>query len=117
MKKWVLTMAMVVICSVAFAQAWQEKKIQYFVDEATLEFSLNEEQQEQLLKERTEYVSQFSDINKKSKNGQITEEEKKTQVKTINKAFTTYLSGITGKTNKELQPFLKRVREELKSVK
>ena len=75
MKKIVLLFSMIAFCAVMFGQNLKERKIQYFVDAATKEYSLNQEQQKELLNVRTGFVDELSSIFAQFKNGEITKEE------------------------------------------
>lgn len=118
MKRIILTLVVALIATVSFSQNdWQQKKIDYFVDAATKEFKLDKKQTKQLSKIRTAYFLDYMVFIKSAKAGDITQEEKKTKVNAHNQQFNSDLKEITGKENKEIQPFLKRMREEIKNVK
>ncbi len=117
MKKIVLLFSMIAFCAVMFGQNLKERKIQYFVDAATKEYSLNQEQQKELLNVRTGFVDELSSIFAQFKNGEITKEEQIEKQKKPNKKFKQAFEKITGKTNAELQSFYKRMSEEIPNVK
>jgi uncharacterized protein YjbJ (UPF0337 family) len=118
MKRIILTLLVAFVATAAFSQnKWQQKKIDYFVDAGTAEFKLDTKQTKELSKTRTAYFLEYMEIINKEKAGDITEDEKKTQVNAHNQKFNNDLKEITGKENDEIQPFLKRMRDELKDVK
>ncbi len=49
-------------------------------------------------------------------NGEISEDEKKTQSNEVNNKFNKYFSELTAKNWNELKPFFDRVREEMKAL-
>lgn len=117
MKKILLVLVMVASFSGVYGQnKTQEKKINYFVDAAAKEFSLDSDQKKELLEARHAYISDFMAVQKDSKSGTISDEEKKEKMNKVNSSFMAVLAKITGKTPKDLQPFLGRMRDELKNV-
>lgn len=116
MKKIVLAALFMLTATVTFGQnKWQQKKIDYFVEAAAKEFKLDKKQTNKLLKVRTTYFLEYMEIVKKAKSGVITPEEKKSQINAHNQKFNANLKAITGTDN--VQPFLVRMRDELKNVK
>ena len=80
MKRIILTLVFLVTVTVTFGQnKWQQKQIKHFVEAAQTEFQLSEAQGAELTNFRTEMVLAYSDLQKKSKAGEITKEEKKVQ--------------------------------------
>ncbi|TYA92136.1 hypothetical protein [Seonamhaeicola marinus] len=116
MKKIIALAAFLCVVSMSFGQnKWQQKKIDYFVEAAAKEFKLDKKQTTKLSKVRTTYFLEYMEIVKKAKSGAITQEEKKSQINAHNQKFNTNLKAITGTDN--VQPFLVRMRNELKNVK
>ncbi|WP_211316278.1 hypothetical protein [Flavobacterium faecale] len=117
MKKIVLVLMMMVTFSAAFAQnKTQEKKIKYFVDAATTEFKLDASKSKELLDARNTYITNFMDVLKKAKSGELSAEDKKGKMNEVNSAFNAEFSKVTGKTQAELKPFFERMRDELSSI-
>ncbi|GIZ08879.1 hypothetical protein [Flavobacterium sp. UMI-01] len=117
MKKIVFAMMMMLVFSGAFAQnKTQEKKIKYFVEAATKEFSLDAAQSKQLLDARNAYITGYMDVMSKVKNEGLSDEDKKNQLNEVNKDFNNAFSKITGKPLSELQPFFARMRDELNKI-
>ena len=118
MKKIVLTLVLLVAFTATYGQQkWQMKKINYFVDAAAKDFNLDKEAKAKLLKVRTAYFMNFMKTMKAAKAEGLEQAERRKKLKVINQAFNKDLIEITGKTGKEIQPFLKKMREELKDVK
>ncbi|WP_299556472.1 hypothetical protein [Seonamhaeicola sp.] len=116
MKRIILGVLFLFTALVTFGQnQWQQKKIDYFVEAAAKEFKLDKKRTKTLSKVRTTYFLEYMEIVKKAKSGAITEEEKKTQINAHNQKFNADLKEVTGSDN--IQPFLARMREELKNVK
>ena len=114
MKRIILTLVVALLTTVAFSQnEWQQKKIDYFVDAAAEEFELDKKQTKKLSKIRTAYFLDYMEIIKSAKAGDITQEEKKTKINAHNQKFNDDLKELTGKEKKDIQPFLKRMREEM----
>lgn len=117
MKKIVLFITMIAFSSIVFGQNLKEKKINYFVDSATKEFSLTKEQSKQLKDARVALLDQMGTVAQEAKEGKITDEEKTEKLKEPNRVFRAEFEKITGKTNKDLQPFYKRMSEEIPNVR
>lgn len=118
MKKIVLTLLLVVAFTATYGQQkWQMKKINYFVDAAAKEFKLDKKAKEELLKVRTAYFMDYIKTNKKANADGLSKEEKRKKLNAVNQEFNENLREISGKTGAEIQPFLKRMRDELKNVK
>ncbi len=117
MKKIVFVLVMMISFSGVFAQnKTQEKKIKYFVEAATKEYSLDAAKSKELLAARNTYITNFMDVNGKVKSGAISEDDKKAKLNDVNNEFNAVFSKITGKSAIELKPFFERMREELKSI-
>ena len=118
MKKIILTLLLVVSFSAIYGQnKFQERQNKYFVEAAAKEYNLNEAQQKELTELRTTMVVAYGESQKEAKAGTITKEEKKAKNGEASKAFNNGVIKLTGKNYKELAPFFKRMREELKEVK
>lgn len=117
MKRITLILSMVAFCAVVFSQSLQEKRAVYFTDAAVKEFSLNADQRAELLKARMTYIADMGSVNKQAKNEEITEEVKAEKMKVVNQDMRTAFEKITGKPGKDLQPFYKKMSEELPNVK
>ena len=118
MKKIVLTLLLVVAFTASYGQnKYQERQNKYFVEAAAKEYNLNDAQQKELTEIRTTMVLAYGETQKAAKSGAITKEEKKTKNGEASKAFNSAVIKLTGKNYKELAPFFKKMREELKNVK
>ena len=118
MKKILLTLLLAVTFTATYAQnKYQERQNKYFVEAAAKEYNLDQAQQDDLTNTRTTMVLAFKDIADKVKSESITKDEAKAQRQEASKAFNNAIIKLTGKNYKELNPFLKRMREELKTVK
>jgi len=118
MKKIILTLLLVVAFSTTYGQnKYQERQSKYFVEAAAKEFSLNEDQQKELAEVRTTMVLAYGASQKAMKAGDITKEEKQAKNREASKIFNNAVIKMTGKKYKELAPFFKRMRAELKKVK
>lgn len=116
MKKIILTLVLFVTVSVSFGQAkWQQDKINQFVDAAVKEYNLDDSQKEILTASRTKMFMGYFDMQKKKKSGEISVEEGKVISKKLASDFHNDLIKLTGKTYKELSPFLKMQRKKLKN--
>lgn len=118
MKKIILTLLLVVAFTATYGQQkWQMKKINYFVDAAAKEFKLDKNAKEKLLKVRTAYFMDYIKTNKQAKIDGLSKDEKRKKLNAVNQNFNKKLREISGKNGSEIQPFLKRMRDELKDVK
>ena len=117
MKKFALLFTMIFFSSIMFGQSLKEKRIQYFVDAASKEYSLSKEQTKELLALRTVLIKDLSSILQKVKKGEVSKDDQKSLEKAPNKAFKNSFEKITGKTNAELQPFYIRMTEEIPNLK
>lgn len=117
MKKLILLLLVTVSFSTVYGQnKKQEKKIKYFVEAAVQEYDLNKDQEKQLLDARNAYITEYMAVMKDFKAENINADEKKEKMGAINKGFNKTFAELTGKKMKDLQPFFKRMREELKNV-
>jgi hypothetical protein len=115
MKKIILTIVLLVTVSVSFGQVkWQQDKIDQFVDAAVKEYKLDDSQKETLNTSRTTMFMGYLDLQKKRKSGELSQEEGKSISKKLASDFHNALIKLTGKSYKELKPFLQRMRKELK---
>jgi len=118
MKKIILIAVLLVVSVTAFGQnKWQQKQINYFVDAATTEYSLDNKQVKELTKARVEMVNEYSEIGKEVKAGTLSDEDKKVRGQETSKKFQKVMSKLTGESYQELKPFYERMREELKNLK
>ena len=92
------------------------KKINYFVDAAQIEYSLDKKQTKELLDAWSADFIDYQKVFSAAKNGEISEDEKKTQSNEVNNKFNKYFSELTAKNWNELKPFFDRVREEMKAL-
>jgi len=117
MKQIILSLLVFFTVAVSFGQdKYQMKKINYFVDAAQKEYSLDKKQTKELLDARTAYFNDYQKVFSAAKNGEISDEEKKTQSNEVNNKFNKYFSELTEKNWNELKPFFDRVRDEMKSL-
>ncbi|KZS38846.1 hypothetical protein AWE51_14795 [Aquimarina aggregata] len=93
-----------------------EKQNAYYVEEATKEFNLDEEQQTKLSNFRMDMVNTYITSTTSFKAGNISQEELKNVTKKASETFHNKLSKLTGKTHKEMQTWLKSMREKLKKT-
>lgn len=118
MKKILLTLLLAVTFTATYSQnKYQERQNKYFVEAAAKEYSLDQAKQENLKDIRTTMVLAYGKINKQVKSNAITKDQAKAQRKEASKAFNNAMIKLTGKSYKELSPFLSRMRDELKKVK
>ena len=118
MKKIVLTLVLfVAFVATATAQGkHHEKQNDYYVEAAAKEFDLDKDQQKELSIIRMEMVTAYITSNKSLKAGDITKDEKKELTKAASQVFHTKLAKMTGKTYKEMKPWLDKMRDELKNL-
>ena len=118
MKKIILTLVLLVAFTATYGQQkLQMKGINYFVDAAAVEFKLDAVAKAKLLETRTTYFMDYMKTIKVAKAEGLEQTEKKEKLNAVNQRFNKALIRITGKNGKEIQPFLKRMREELKDIK
>jgi len=117
MKKIVLTLLLFVAFATSYGQGkHHEKQNDYYVEAAAKEFDLDKKQQKEVSEIRMEMVTTYITSNKSLKAGDITKEEKKELTKTASQAYHNKLSKITGKSYKEMKPWLDKMRDELKNI-
>lgn len=117
MKKFILVLLAVVSFSATYGQTrWHEKQNAHFVEQAKAEYSLTDEQADELSEKRLEMVKSFIGSNSDFKAGNITQEEKKEVNRGASRTFNGYFSQLVGKPYAEIAPFLKRMREEIKNL-
>ncbi|TGV01885.1 hypothetical protein [Flavivirga rizhaonensis] len=119
MKKIVLILLVVVSFSTTtYGQSkWHEKQNNYFVEQAGKEFGLKNDQKKELKEKRMEMIMSFVNSNKALKNGELTKEQQKEKRREASKKFNSYFSQLVGKPYAEVEPFLKRMRDEIKNLK
>ena len=118
MKKLAFVFVLFLTITTAFGQnKWQQKQINHFVDSAVKEYSLNDDQKKELTTSRTTVIMAYIDSAEKAKNGEMTVEEKKELTQQASNDFNSAFTKITGKTYKEVQPFLQKMQEEIKNLK
>ncbi|WP_299184108.1 hypothetical protein [uncultured Aquimarina sp.] len=117
MKKILTTLFLFVLFTTSYAQEnYHQKRNTYYVEAAAKEFDLDQKQQSELSKIRMEMVEKYRDSNKSFKAGEISEEEKKKINKEASTTFHNKLSKLTGKNYKEMEPWLKKMREKMKKM-
>lgn len=90
----------------------------YFVKAAAEKYNLSEQQQQELSKVRLEFVVKFIGIIKKFKKGEVTAEERQKLIRELNKDIHKYFIKTFNVSNyKEMEPFLKQIKQELKDIK
>jgi hypothetical protein len=118
MKKTFLVLTIMLTATVTFGQnKWQEKQINHFVEVTAKEYGLDAAKKAELLEARKSLVLGYNELNQKDKAGEITKEEKQELTKEGNRNFHMAITKLTGKSYKELEPFLEKMREELKNLK
>ena len=118
MKKLIIALLLFATVTTSFAQGkFHERQNTAYIEAAAKEFDLDEKQQVELSDFRMEMVKAYITSNKAFKAEEITKEEKKKLTKEASKVYHNKLSELTGKAYKEMQPWLKKMREELKKVK
>lgn len=118
MKKIIFTLVLILSISAVYSQGkYHYRQNTYYVEAAAKEFSLDKKQQKELSEVRMEMVKAYMTSNKAFKNEEITKEEKKAKNREASQTYHKAMSKITGKSYKEMKPFLDRLREELKTVK
>jgi len=105
------------IATAAFGQnAYQQKKIDFFVTKATTHFKLTKKQSQKLLKSRTQYFLGYVEIMQNEKSGDISKEERIKQIKVHNQKSIDYLQELTGAEMTDLNQFLSSTRKEMNSL-
>ena len=117
MKRIILTLLVVLTVSVTFGQnKWHQKQINYFVDAAVKEYSLNEEQKKELTEIRTTVIMAYIDGQQEVKDGERTQEENKEITKQASNVFNSKFGEMIGKTYNEFSPFLQKIAKEIKEL-
>ncbi|WP_299255666.1 hypothetical protein [uncultured Aquimarina sp.] len=117
MKKIIITSLLFVLFSTSYGQGnYHQERNTYYVEAAAKEFDLDQKQKSELSKIRMKMVEAYRDSNKSFKAGRISEEEMKKNNKEASINFHNQLSILTGKTYKEMQPWLKKMREKMKKL-
>lgn len=117
MKQIILTLLVLLTVTITYGQnKYQLKKINYFVDEAVKEFSLDKDQAKDLLDARKTYFNDYQEIFQAAKEGNITQEEKKEQINGVNQKFNKYFGELTGKNWNELKPFFDKIRLAMENM-
>lgn len=117
MKKILLTLLVLVSFATSYGQTkWHEKQNNHFVEAAAKEYALNDEQKQELATTRLDMVKAFIESNQEFKDGGITQDEKKEKNRAASQKFNSYFSQLVGKPYKEVAPFMKKMREELKNM-
>lgn len=115
MKKIVLTLLLVVSFATTYGQSkWHKQQNEIFVEAAAKEYGLDDAQQKDLSEVRLTMMKAYMDSNKAAQAGDITKEEKQAKNREASSVFHTELSEITGKPYKEMEPWLTKMREEMK---
>ncbi|AUS05478.1 hypothetical protein [Pseudotamlana carrageenivorans] len=118
MKKLLLTLTFAVFCISSYAQEnYQDRLTNYFIRAATQEFDLNKRQQRKIANARTEMAETYMETAQRQKKFLITEDGKNERNLAANKKYYDALSDIIDRPFSEIQPFLNRMRIELKNVK
>lgn len=117
MKKILLLLLLAVTFSTAGAQnKVQQKKIKYFVTQATKELDLNRRKSKKLLKTRKQYVLDYLEIAKNFKKGDLSQGEKKVEINDVNMNFNNKFAEITEKPSADIKKFMTRMRKELPNI-
>lgn len=118
MKQLAITFVLFLTLTTAFGQnKWQQKQINHFVDSAAKEYALSEDQKTELTEVRTMVIMSYINSAEKVKSGEMTVEEKKETTQQASNDFNLAFTKMTGKTYKEVQPFLQKMQEEIKNLK
>lgn len=118
MKKIILTLLLAITFTATYSQSkHQERQNKYFVEAATKEYNLNKLQQDELKVIRTAMVVAYGEATEQEKSGDITSADKISKTQEASKNFNNALIKLTGKPYDELEPFLTKMRAELKQVK
>lgn len=113
MKHFIFTLFFLIATSAFGQNAFQQKKIDYFVTKATAYFKLTEKQSQKLLKSRTQYFLGYIEIMQNERSGAISTEERIKQIKIHNQKSIDYLQKLTGAEMANLNQFLSSTRKEM----
>ena len=115
MKKIILTLLLIVSFASTYGQSkWHKQQNEVFVEAAAKEYNLDDAQKEKLYDARMKMMMSYKESNQAVENGEITKEEKQAKNHEISANFNAELSKITGKSFKEMKPWLQKMREEMK---
>ena len=115
--KYFITTLFFFIATAAFGQdAYQQKKIDYFVSKATAHFKLTKKQSQKLLKSRTQYFLGYVEIMRNERSGAISKDERIKQIKIHNQKSIDFLQELTGAETADLNQFLSRTRKEMQKL-
>jgi len=118
MKKIIIVLILVLSFSSAYSQGkYHQRQNAHYVEAAAKEFSLDKKQQAELSEIRMDMVKVYMSSNKAFKSDDITKEEKKAKNREASKAYHNKLAKLTGKSYKDMKPWLANMRKELKNVK
>ncbi|OEJ99035.1 hypothetical protein A8C32_07615 [Flavivirga aquatica] len=118
MKKILVLLFLVVSFSNIYGQKPNnsEEKIYYFVKSAVKEYTLNLNQYKKLLRARRKYIKDYMNTTKDFKNGGLSKDQKKAKIQAVNRGFNESFTKITGVLQRELEPFLVRMRKEISKI-
>ena len=116
MKHFIFTLFFFISTAAIGQNAYQQKKIDYFVNKATAHFKLTKKQSQKLLKSRTQYFLGYVEIMQNERSGAISTEERIQQIKIHNQKSINYLQKLTGAELSDLNPFLASTRKEINSL-
>ena len=118
MKKLIIALLLFATVATSYGQnKYHERQNEAYIEAAAKEFDLDKKQQKELSEIRMEMVTAYITSNKAFKADEITEEEKKELTKAASKEYHNKLAKLTGKTYKDMKPWLAEMREEHKKVK
>lgn len=117
MKRLITTLTICLFIGSAFAQKLHERKSAYYAEKAAKEFSLSKDDQQKVYDNFLNLRLELSDLNGQVKEGKLTNEEMKPLAKEVNLKYKNFMAELTGKPKRDLEPFFKQMREELKDVK
>jgi hypothetical protein len=115
MKNLGLFLAVVLLTITSVAQSTSKynegilERSKVYTEVAAEEFDLTIEQQEELYEKKAQHYAETYKARQKFKKGEITKSERKIP----NQKFKRYFRKLTGKKNKELKLFKKKVKKEL----
>ncbi|QHI39225.1 hypothetical protein IMCC3317_46300 [Kordia antarctica] len=118
MKKILITLVLIMAFVSTYGQnKYHERQNKVYIEAAAAEYSLDDKQQAELSEARMEMVAVYVSSNKAFKNDEISKEKKQELTREASKLYHNKMSKITGKSYKDMKPFLEKMREELKKVK